>query len=79
MSPEAITNWRGRLTCGLALGLVACGWCVVLPWIATWPSVAARIQQLDESGVDGGAMYYTELEALEPILQKFHRGITGDR
>lgn len=79
MSPDAITHWRARLTCGLAFGLVACGWCFVLPWVATWPSVAARIQRLDESGVDGGAMYYTELEAMKPILQKFHRGTAASR
>lgn len=59
----------------LALCIVGlCGlWLVVLPWIARQPRMATHLQWLEDQGIDGGAMYYTELEAMKPILEKLER------
>ncbi len=58
----------GRLiACLLSLAAV---WLGILPWLAARPEIDARIRWLDEQGIDPSAMYYTELEAMKPILQK---------
>lgn len=59
----------------LALSIIGlCGlWLVVLPWIARQPRMAAHLQWLEDQGIDAGAMYYTELEAMKPILEKLER------
>ena len=56
----------------LMLGLAGI-WLVALPWIARQPQMAAHLHWLEEQGIDGGAMYYTELEAMEPILERLER------
>ncbi|MFY9256693.1 MAG: hypothetical protein WAO83_24780 [Fuerstiella sp.] len=61
---------RSRLALTLASTAVAVVWCVVLPWVSNRPSVQQRIQFLDERGIDASAMFYTELDAMVPILKK---------
>lgn len=51
---------------------VAALWLVVLPWLAGTRPVARRVQWLDEQGIDPSAMYYTELEAMKPILKRLN-------
>jgi len=66
-------NPRGvvRLTAvSLLLGFL---WCFVLPHIATKPSVRSHLEWLEQRGIDPSAMYYTELEAMEPILHRLER------
>lgn len=57
----------------LAVATIACVWVVILPWLASRPSMAEHIRWLEAKGIDAGAMYYTELEAMQPILQKLER------
>jgi hypothetical protein len=47
-------------------------WLIVLPWLAAYPLIAGRVRWLDEQGIDPSAMYYTELEAMKPILQRLN-------
>ena len=56
----------------LAVTLCVIGviWLVVLPWAAGRPKMAAHLQWLDNEGIDPSAMYYTELEMMEPILDR---------
>ena len=61
---------RSRLALTLASTAVAVVCCVVLPWVSNRPSVQQRIQFLDERGIDASAMFYTELDAMVPILKK---------
>jgi len=63
-----------RLRFVIAAGLVAGGWLIVLPWWASQPVERASWQSLEQSRIDPSAMYYTELEAMEPILQKLNAG-----
>lgn len=59
---------RTRLAACVATVLVV--WLGVLPWIGRREPVADRIEWLEQKGIDPSAMYYTELDAMEPILQK---------
>lgn len=53
---------------------IAAVWLIVLPWIGTHETVRDHIQFLGDRDIDASAMYYTELDAMEPILKKFrHR------
>jgi hypothetical protein len=74
-SSRATGRWRLAL-CGLLVGLV---WLVVFPWIAARPSVHARIEWLAERRIDPSAMYYTEVDAMQPILDRLNRRERGRR
>jgi hypothetical protein len=68
---------RQQLTGGLRLGMVGCLlaviWLQVLPWVAAQPKMAAHLEHLDEQGIDPSAMFYTDLDAMEPILKRLER------
>jgi hypothetical protein len=51
---------------------IAAVWLIVLPWLAIQPSIDSQVQWLEEQGVDPSAMFYTELEVMKPILQRFN-------
>ena len=53
--------------------VIAIVWCVVLPQMAGLPPVREYMDWLDERGIDPSAMYYTELPAMEPILDRLER------
>jgi len=57
-----------RLT--VALGAVGVVWLLVLPWAAERPKVQERIKWLEAEGIDPAAMYYTELEMMQPIFNR---------
>ena len=63
----------GRARLGLSVGVIAIVWCIILPWIARRPAMEERLQWLDDRGIDPSAMYYTELEMMEPILHQLER------
>lgn len=69
-----VAGTRRRGAAGLLLGLAAMAfvWLVVLPHLASRDSVRQQLRFLEERRIDAGAMYYTELEAMTPILQKLH-------
>lgn len=48
-------------------------WLIVLPWLARQPGMHARLDWLDARGIDPSAMYYTELDAMQPILARLNR------
>ena len=65
-------RWRG--SGGVWLGLWSCViaavWLLLLPWVARQPETAAYLERLDAQGIDPSAMYYTELDAMKPILER---------
>ncbi len=67
--PTPKNTWpRGHLLGALlVIGLV---WCMFLPWLANRPSVAERLKWLDEKRIDPSAMFYTELDAMDGILDR---------
>jgi len=61
---------RGRWQLAVAAVLLGVLWLGVLPWLGRLPSVESRRQWLDERRIDPSAMFYTELEAMDPILKR---------
>lgn len=45
-------------------------WCIVLPWYGHLPTMEKHLQFLDDRGIDPSAMFYTELDAMDAILEK---------
>ena len=58
----------------LSLALSSLGitllWCIVLPWLSARPLVRERLEFLEQRGIDPSAMFYTELEAMDAILER---------
>ena len=50
--------------------IVVAIWMMLLPWLATQRAVQARLEFLDHHRIDPSAMFYTELDAMEPILDR---------
>ncbi len=53
--------------------VIAAVWLVLLPWWSRQPAMARHLEWLDDRGIDPSAMFYTELEAMEPILRRLER------
>jgi hypothetical protein len=51
-------------------------WGVVLPWVATWPSMASRIERNAARGIDPSVKFYSELESFSSREAEF-RGREG--
>ena len=66
---------RGRALRKLALwsSLLGGFWFAFLPWLAGQPEMRKQLDWLDERRIDPSAMYYTELEAMKPILERLNR------
>lgn len=62
----------GRLRLAIGLSAAAVVWLIVLPRMAATDGVREYLRRLDERHINAGAMYYTELEAMTPILQRLH-------
>lgn len=62
----------GRRQLFLWSGLVAIVWLVLLPAIAMHPKMHARSMWLEQQRIDPSAMFYTELDAMEPILERLN-------
>ena len=73
MSTAAVHDRRTGLIrlAGICL-LTAAIWLVALPRLAEFPPVARWLQWLDDHKVDPSAMYYTEVEALKPTLERLN-------
>ena len=54
----------------MTMATIACLWCLVLPWYASQPAMKEHLQFLDDRGIDPSAMFYTELDAMDSILEK---------
>jgi hypothetical protein len=52
---------------------IAACWLGLLPYIASRPRVQARIEELEQQGIDPSAMFYSELEAMHGVLQDVDR------
>jgi len=65
----ALQGVRRLLIC---CGAIAALWLLVLPWMAARPRMREHLEWLDERRIDPAAMYYTELEAMQPILQRIN-------
>ncbi len=60
-------SWCRLLAVTLMVGIV---WCWILPYLAKQPQVKERLVFLDERGIDPSAMFYTDLDSMEPLLKQ---------
>ena len=68
---------RGRIALAVWSTAIAAVWLVVLPWLSSLPTQSAYIDWLREKRIDPSARYYTEVEAMEPILERLNSELTG--
>ncbi len=59
--------WLALSLCTLAIALL---WCVFLPWLSARPRVQQRLEFLAQRGIDPSAMFYTELDLMDTILDR---------
>lgn len=52
--------------------VAAVTWLILLPLLSMFPPMSERLQWLDDQHVDPSAMYYTEVDALKPVLQRLN-------
>lgn len=72
MAPSHSTNqsWRSSASLLAASLTIVLVWGWLLPWVSTHPAVQQRLEFLDASGIDPSAMFYTELDAMDDILDR---------
>ncbi len=70
--PPTLDRRRGLIRLAGVCAIAAVIWLLVLPRLAMHPPVSARLRWLDEQRVDPSAMYYTEVEALKPVLKRLN-------
>ena len=46
-------------------------WLLLLPFLSTQPTIAARIERLESKGIDPSAMFYTELDIMDDISHRW--------
>ena len=61
---------RSRFALAFSTLGIALVWCLVLPWLSGRPAIQKRLEFLDQRDIDPSAMYYTELEAMDAILDR---------
>ena len=57
----------------LASLVVMLVWGLFLPWVAEQHTIEQRLEFLDARGIDPSAMFYTELDAMDKILDELER------
>ena len=58
---------------GLALLSITLVWGWGLPWLAEHEPMQQQLKFLEQRGIDPSAMFYTELDAMVPILDRLER------
>jgi hypothetical protein len=61
---------RSKWRLASAAAIIVAVWCVVLPRLARRSAMHDYLEFLDSKGIDASAMYYTELDAMDAILQR---------
>ena len=72
------TRRSGVLALAAAATMIGVIWLVLLPRIGAIPAVRGRIEANEALGINPGAMYYTELEAMPAIRERVDRRREAD-
>lgn len=73
----SVPRGRGLIRWGLfasAIAGVCLVWLVVLPRVGQWESVRQRIDRNREAGIEGGAMFYSELGRVRGVRLRYRDG-----
>ncbi|MGC1272298.1 MAG: hypothetical protein WBC44_01220 [Planctomycetaceae bacterium] len=71
--PDGRGSDRQLLRFLVAVAGVAVVWLIVLPRLGEVPAVREQIEANEALGINPGAMYYTELEAMPRIIDEVDR------
>lgn len=66
-NPATIPNPKGWGSLGLITVTVLVLWTCVLPQLSSWQPIRARIEFLDQNGIDPTALYYTDLKSMDRV------------
>ncbi len=59
---------RRWLSLFLSVASLTIIWCILLPTLGETESVRQHVEFLESRNIDASAMFYTELDAMQPIL-----------
>lgn len=76
--PAPLNPRQGIYRLAAACVIASVCWLILLPALSKYPPMSARLQWLEEQQVDPSAMYYTEVEALKPVLQQLNERGRGN-
>jgi hypothetical protein len=66
-TPQVLKSSASLAAAGLVMMLI---WGWLLPWLSHQQMVKRRLDFLDAHGIDASAMYYTELDVMDRILDR---------
>ncbi len=64
---------RGVIQLAMIVVAVAVIWCIVLPRVAEQPRMRTYLDWLETQRIDPSAMYYTDLDTIDEVLEKVER------
>lgn len=67
---------NGKIRLIIAILLITIVWGVALPHMASYAAIESRLEFLEQNGIDPSAMFYTELDAMDPILERLEQTST---
>lgn len=65
--PQTKSRLLGYAQLAASLLVIGVIWLGVLPWLGEQPAIRKQIEARDKLGIDLGAMFYTDLEAMGAI------------
>lgn len=74
-----MSNERGATAFGLGCLFVAVIWLLVLPRVARWPQVRARIERNQGAGINPTAVFYTEHPMTRDLNQRIEERMAATR
>lgn len=64
---ETISTVQRWTRFAAAIAVVSVVWLLILPWIGSHESMRARVNELDQQGIDPAALFYTDLDAMQRL------------
>lgn len=64
---------RGRLALFVWSAAICVVWLIILPELSNRVEMRQRAEFLESRGIDPSAMFYTELDAVDPLLDRLER------
>lgn len=64
------TTRRRTRSLVIACGVIVIVWGGLLPWLSRTDVAQARLRSLDERQIDASALFYTDLDYLDAVLQE---------
>lgn len=70
MSDTQATNFIPAFKLLASTAIIVLLWCGIFPLLSRLGPIEKHIDSMDANGIDAGAMFYTELDALDPTIRR---------